>query len=64
MNDEYQNNARFVEGGRLPDEASESNALLFVYQECSGTLIPHSSISGKIPSTRGFLMKRARRFFS
>ncbi|WP_231097976.1 hypothetical protein, partial [Aggregatibacter actinomycetemcomitans] len=62
MNDEYQNNARFVEGGRLPDEASESNALLFVYQECSGTLIPHSSISDKISSTRGFYNEKSKTF--
>ncbi|WP_187373673.1 hypothetical protein [Aggregatibacter actinomycetemcomitans] len=33
MNDEYQNNTRFVEGGRLPGETSEPNALLLVYQE-------------------------------
>ena len=31
--------------------------------ECSGTLIPQSSIGGKIPSTRGFYNEKSKTFF-
>ncbi|MBN6068161.1 hypothetical protein HYE54_05135 [Aggregatibacter actinomycetemcomitans] len=31
--------------------------------DCSGALIPHSSISGKIPSTRGFYNEKSKTFF-
>ena len=30
---------------------------------CSGTLIPQSSIGGKIPSTRGFYNEKSKTFF-
>ena len=31
--------------------------------KCSGTLIPQSSIGGKIPSTRGFYNEKSKTFF-
>ena len=34
-----------------------------IAEKCSGTLIPQSSIGGKIPSTRGFYNEKSKTFF-
>ena len=35
----------------------------YIDLSCSGTLIPQSSIGGKIPSTRGFYNEKSKTFF-
>ena len=43
--------------------AYNSDAYKVALVDCSGTLIPQSSIGGKIPSTRGFYNEKSKTFF-